>query len=195
MEPDMAPCDMESDDPLDMDPFDMAPPDADCASAEPATPKLMNRAKAAVFPKFFIALLLNKAAIHGRSFQLAGTGLTVHLPRWPASFSSCRGQDGPAGTGLDQHRIAQAGLRQRRQWKFRHSATPAAEFHQLLDDIPVRQGQPAILTTSDGNILDVRVEAHQPDVIPAWCATIADPHPVLGDLDLRRGRVCLAPDQ
>src|SRR6184192_647295 len=41
---------------LDIAPLDMAPPDAACASAEPATPKLMNRARAAVFPKFFIGL-------------------------------------------------------------------------------------------------------------------------------------------
>jgi len=61
MEPDMAPCDMEPFDP-DMDPFDIEPPDAACARAEPATPKLINNAKPAIFPKVFIVLLLVKAA-------------------------------------------------------------------------------------------------------------------------------------
>src|SRR5258706_16074921 len=54
----MAPFDI---DPFDVEPLDMEPPDADCAIAAPATPKLMNRARAAVFPKIFICFLLKKS--------------------------------------------------------------------------------------------------------------------------------------
>ena len=68
MEPDMALCDMDPDiEPLaaglsDIVPLDMDPPDCDCASAAPATPKLMHAARTAVFPKVFMSLSSKKAA-------------------------------------------------------------------------------------------------------------------------------------
>jgi hypothetical protein len=94
MESDMAPCDMDPDiDPLafglsDIVPLDIEPPDWDCASAEPAAPKLTNRAKAAIFPKIFITFLLVTAPARCRAclgFAQAAARVTdpaIYIPAY-----------------------------------------------------------------------------------------------------------------
>src|SRR5690349_4130579 len=51
----------------DMAPLDMEPPDCACASAEPAIPKLITRAKAARFPKIVIVFSSYGPFTAGRS--------------------------------------------------------------------------------------------------------------------------------
>jgi len=93
MDPDIALCDMEPDiEPLaaglsDMAPLDMEPPDWDCANAEPATPKLMNRARAAVFPKVFMVLSSKRAAdLQALRSNLLEQGWRTIFPDKAASF-------------------------------------------------------------------------------------------------------------
>src|SRR5690242_6152143 len=109
----MEPLDIE---PFDIEPLDIEPLDAAWASAEPAMPKLINRAKAAVLPKVFIVSLLKLSRDARRTFQLAGTGLADDFR---IIGSSRRSQDGAAGTGLDQNRITKTGLRRGGQRKVR----------------------------------------------------------------------------
>src|SRR6185312_10040640 len=93
----------------DIDPLDIDPPDCDCASAEPAIPKLIAKAKA-VFPKIFIASSPQgsrdqRPGVPTCWNRFGGTSLVT------ASFIiAAHRHDGAARTGLDQYRRFEAGL-------------------------------------------------------------------------------------
>src|SRR5262245_31370213 len=128
---------------LDMAPLVIAPPELDCAKAGPAA----NRANTAIIANFFISLSSN---------DRAQAALTFHMEqvwRMPHRLLAARRRDNSAAaTFLHQHRFAQSGLGGRGRGIACGRTGPGTQFHQLFDNIAVRQGDAAILAAGDGNI-------------------------------------------